>query len=144
MGKKRITQLLDQLQANQQQDLQNAAAIFTVAQVAVNQLQEMQANSAANALPAASEAKLAATAASSLSVAAPVEWSEAELRQRYGSHTACRQAAKKQGIVFSKTPTWQQLGAAFAYFDICQELVQSYMQIYPNSDLKGISFQIRL
>jgi hypothetical protein len=141
MGKKRITQLLDQLKENQQQDLQNSAAIFTVAQVAVNQLQDQLASppqlSAAvpRPLPSAAESALPA---------APLMIDEAELRRRYGSHTACRQAAKAQGIKFSKTPSWHQLSIAFSYLQACQQIVQSYLQTYPNDQLKGISIQLNL
>jgi hypothetical protein len=134
MGKKRITQLLEQLQANQQQELQNAAAIFTVAQVAVNQLQEqMQPGSETiNALPAPP----------GLNLVAPIQLDKAELKRRYGSYAACRQAAKKQGIVFSKTPTWQQLATAFAYIEAYQKLIHSYMQHYPTNELRGVYLRL--
>jgi len=51
-----------------------------------------------------------------------------QLKRRYGSHRACRQAAKRQGITFSKTPTWQQLEIAFGYLEACQQQLRSYLQ----------------
>jgi hypothetical protein len=138
MGKKRINQLLEQLKENQQQDLQNSAAIFTVAQVAVNQLREQT-----ETVPQA-RAMLPAAESATLLPAAPIPIEQAELKRRYGSHTACRQAAKKQGIIFSKTPSWQQLSIAFGYLEACQQMVQSYVQTHPSEHLKGISIQLKL
>lgn len=138
MGKKRINQLLEQLKENQQQDLQNSAAIFTVAQVAVNQLREQ-----VQTVPQVSAMLPAAESVASLP-AAPIPIEQAELKRRYGSHTACRQAAKKQGIIFSKTPSWQQLSVAFGYLEACQQMVQSYVQAHPSEHLKGISIQLKL
>ena len=138
MGKQRITQLLDQLQANQQRDLQNAAAIFTVAQVAVNQLEAQLADPVLKqtaALPAAT-ALLPVNPAQLLD--------RAELERRYGSHLACRKAAKALGIKFSKTPSWKQLVAAFTYQAVCQQMIQTYLQEHPSPDLQQVSIQIKL
>jgi hypothetical protein len=139
MGKKRINQLLEQLKENQQQDLQNSAAIFTVAQVAVNQLREQN-----QTVPHVSAMLPAAESSAALLPAAPIPIEQAELKRRYGSHTACRQAAKKQGIIFSKTPSWQQLSIAFGYLEACQQMVQSYVQTHPSEHLNGISIQLKL
>ncbi|MCU0524878.1 MAG: hypothetical protein MUF72_08650 [Elainella sp. Prado103] len=140
MGKKRITQLLEQLQVNQQQELQNAAAIFAVAQVAVNQLGQAGSRSTHTSLPELSgnhqpQPQLPA---------APMPVEQAELRRRYGSHQACRQAAKRQGIIFRKNPSWEQLEVAFGYLDACQQLLRSYLQTHPAPQLRGVSLQIDL
>lgn len=128
MGRKRITQLLDQLQTNHETDLQNAAAIFTVAQVAVNQLeQQTSGNSVAiAALPPA------------------MTLGKEELKQRYGSYRACRSAAKQKGIRFQRTPTWEQLAAAFTYFEVCETLIQDYLKLHPNPMLHGLSLQFKI
>jgi hypothetical protein len=128
MGRKRITQLLDQLQANHEADLQNAAAIFTVAQVAVSQLEQQ-------------------TTGDSIGIAAlppATPLNKEELRQRYGSYHACRNAAKQKGIHFQKTPTWEQLAAAFTYFEVCEKLIQDYLKLHPNPGLHGVSMQFRM
>lgn len=138
MGKKRITQLLTQLQDNQQQELQNAAAIFTVAQVAVDQLNQHQLDLAEVSL------ELSGSNAPLQLPSGPIPVEQAELKRRYGSHRACRQAAKRQGITFSKTPTWQQLEVAFGYLAACQMLLRSYLRSHPSPQLRGISLQFDL
>lgn len=130
MGKKRITQLLDKLQANQQAELKNTAAIFTVAQVAVNELQAQ-----ANLSP---DLNLPALPAGSTLI------DRAELERRYGSFNGCRQAAKQQGIRFSKTPSWQQMVAAFNYVETFRTLLKTYIEQYPNEHLRGITFELTL
>lgn len=133
MGKKRITQLLEQLEGNQQKDLQNAAAIFTVAQVAVNELSDQAAEPTVPPTPALPPS--------------PVELDKAELLRQYGSYNGCRQAAKAQGIRLGRSPRWEQLIAAFSYFSYIEslrQLTQAYVEQYPSSELKGISFEIRL
>lgn len=140
MGKKKIAQLLEQLQENQQQELQNAAAIYTVAQVAVNQLQAQFPDAVVEetkALPAG----LNPTAALP---PAPRSIDQAELKKRYGSHVACRQAAKQLGIKFRKNPTWEQLTVAFSYFEACQNLITEYLQTHPNQNLQGITIELKL
>ena len=130
MGKKRITQLLEQLKDNQQRDLQNAAEIFTVAQVAVNQLQAI-AESEASEPPVAPPS-------------AAVSLDRAELKRCYGSFNACRQAAKQRGIKFSRTPSWEQLAAAFHYADACQQVVLEYLAAHPCKALQGVSIELKL
>lgn len=130
MGKKRVTQLLEQLKAQQQQEVQNAAAIFTVAQVAVNELQGQVAPeppSPVAALPLA-----------------PATLNKAQLLQQYGSYNGCRRAAKYQGIKFNRTPSWAQLIAAFSYVEACQAIVNSYVEAHPNAKLKGVTFELKL
>jgi hypothetical protein len=130
MGKKRVTQLLEQLKANQQEELQNAAAIFTVAQVAVNALQEqapLDIEPAIAALPPA-----------------PVLLEKAELLRRYGSYNGCRQAAKQRGIKFSRTPKWKQLATAFSYADALQQITNLYIEAYPSPELHGITIELKL
>ncbi len=121
MGKKRIAQLLDQLQTNHEADLKNAAQIFTVAQVAVNQLSQ-QAEMHSNALPAKP-------------FQPPSTLDKAALKQRYGSFNGCRKAAKQLGIQFHGTPSWAQLVAAFSYFDALQSLVHNYTTAFPDANL---------
>ncbi|MBW4466234.1 MAG: hypothetical protein KME07_12470 [Pegethrix bostrychoides GSE-TBD4-15B] len=133
MGKQRITQLLEQLQENQQQDLAHAAAIFTVAQVAVNQLETQVLEPPALPLPPSSLAALPAAALD-----------QAELKRRYGSHVACRKAAKMLGIRFSKTPSWQKLAAAFTYQAAAEQLIQAYLQEHPSPDLQHVAIEIKL
>lgn len=132
MGKKRITQLLEQLHENQQKDLENAAKIFTVAQVAVNQLREQVVSQTAPALPPAS------------TFTPPKSISQEELLKRYGSYKGCRIAAKAQGLKFSRTPTWKQLIAGFSYLEACQQVIDCYMAAYPNPDLPEITIQLKL
>lgn len=131
MGKQKIEQLLEQLQNNHSQDIQNAAAIFTVAQGAVNQLNQLKELEGLapeqNALPAA-----------------PISLTKADLESRYGKFNACRAAAKRAGITFSKTPSWSQLIAAFSYLDACQSCVKTYLQRHPCADLKGVRLSITL
>lgn len=128
MGKQRITQLLEQLKANQEADLQNAAAIFTVAQVAVNKLEEQ--------LPPQSPAAIAALP--------PAPVTKAELLHKYGSYKTCRSAAKQQGIKFSKTPSWEQLVTGFRYLSAFQQLKRTYLDANPDPNLHGITIELRL
>lgn len=130
MGKKRITQLLDQLHTNHQADLKNAAQIFTVAQVAVNQLSE-QAESTSVALPVSR-------------FQPPTAVDQAALKQRYGSFNECRKAARQLGIQFHRNPTWAQLVVAFSYFDALQSLVQDYTTAFPNANLRDVTVAFRL
>jgi len=127
MGRKRITQLLDQLQSNYDADLQNAAAIFTVAQVAINQLEQQVAEPVAIA-----------------SLAPAIQLSEEDLKKRYGDYQACRRAAKQQGIYFRRTPSMKQLAAAFAYYEACEKLIQEYLKHQPDSALHGVSMQFKM
>lgn len=135
MGKKRINQLLDQLKQNQQQDIQNAAGIYTVAHIAIQELQqqidqaEAPAESPALMLPAAS---------------APAALTKADLEERYGSYNGCRRAAKSLGIRFQGTPRWSQLVQAFEYYDRIQEMVSSYMTQHPAPHLSGLRIEVQL
>jgi hypothetical protein len=130
MGKKRINQLLDQLHTNHEADLKNAAQIFTVAQVAVNQLSQ-QAETAPLALP-------------SLRFQAPTVLDQATLKQRYSSFNGCRKAAQQLGVRFHRTPTWAQLVVAFSYFDALQNLVYDYTNAFPNANLQNITMAFQL
>ncbi|MBW4690465.1 MAG: hypothetical protein KME27_01725 [Lyngbya sp. HA4199-MV5] len=130
MGKKRIAQLLDQLQTNHEADLKNAAQIFTVAQVAVNQLnQQVETNS--HILPSAP-------------FQAPATLDQATLKQRYGSFNECRKAARQLGIQFHRNPTWAQLVTAFSYFDALQSLVHDYTTTFPDANLHNVTMSFRL
>lgn len=126
MGKQRMTQLLAQLKENQAQDVENAAAIYTVAQVAVDALNP--------ALPASSGALLPA--------APGID--KAELLRRHGSYKACRRAAKEQGIRFRKNPSWSVLAAAFSAHAACESLVRDYLAAHSNQYLQGVTFEIAL
>lgn len=130
MGKKRISQLLDQLQANHEADIENAATIFTVAQVAVNQLEQSVADASPSLTPALPSV--------------PIALDKAELMRRYGSFNACRKAARQVGIRFHGTPTWAQLVAAFSYFESLQNLIQDYMLSHPNPHLNNVSMEFKL
>ncbi|NCJ05994.1 hypothetical protein GS597_05600 [Synechococcales cyanobacterium C] len=125
MGKQRIADLLSQLQDNHTQELENAAAIYTVAQVAVDALEST---------PAALAAALPGVGA----------LSKTQLLDQYGSFNGCRKAAKSLGIHFHKTPSWAQLEAAFRYRQVCDRILQMYLNVYPNDDLEGISFELKL
>lgn len=128
MGKQKIDQLLAQLKDNHNQDIQNAAAIFTVAQGAVNQLQADNSdteNLESRALPA------------------PRQLTKDDLIDRYGSYNGCRSAAKKAGITLHNPP-WPQVVAAFNYLEAAQNCVNAYMQQHPCDDLKGVSVTLSL
>ncbi|WP_414529968.1 hypothetical protein [Nodularia chucula] len=128
MGKKRITQLLEDLKENYQRDLHNSAAIYTVAQVAVNELK--QQNSPVNQTPVA---------------ALPFAHNlvdKDQLIKQYGSYNGCRKAAREQGIKFSRTPSWEQLAAAFSYAEVLQQIVTNYVSTYPEPKLQGTKFEI--
>lgn len=127
MGKQTIDRLLAKLQSSHEQDIHNAAAIFTVAQGAVNQFQNP------------SEMALAPE-----QLPAPQQLTQAELLNRYGSYNACRAAAKKAGITFSQSPRWTQIIAAFNYLEACQEHINSYLQHYPNPELTGTKITLKL
>jgi hypothetical protein len=123
MGKQKIDRLLAQLKDNHSQDIQNAAAIFTVAQAAVNQLDPKD-------LPALPPA--------------PTLLTKADLIERYGHYNGCRKAAKQAGIIFHQTPRWAQLIAAFSYLAACQACISAYVQQHPHPDLQGISLMLDL
>ena len=130
MGKKRITQLLDQLHTNHQAELKNAAQIFTVAQVAVNQLsQQTETTSIVQPDPCFQP---------------PTVVDQVALKQRYGSFNECRKAARQLGIQFHRNPTWAQLVIAFSYFDALQNLFQDYMSAFPDANLRDVTLAFRL
>ncbi len=134
MGKKRINQLLTHMKENQQAELRNAAAIYTVAQVAVNELAAIASADAPDSVRAIAPA----SPAPALPAAVPTLLTQAELLQRYGSYNGCRSAAKKQGIHFSKSPSWPQLIAAFSYADPIRQRVQDYVQQQAIGHLSGV------
>ncbi len=135
MGKQKIDRLLTQLKSSHQQDVQNAAAIFTVAQGAVNVLEQ-----ADEAKGETGEVRAIAPVSSQ----PPSQLTKADLISRHGNYNACRQAAKKAGIGFSKTPHWEQLIAAFNYIEACQICIDDYIAQNPNPNLKGIKITIAL
>lgn len=129
MGKKRITQLLQDLKENQLHDLHNSAAIYTVAQVAVNELQQQSLQ--------IDEPPLAVLPSST-----PKIIDKAELLKQYGSYRACRKVAKERGIKFSRTPSWEQLAAALSYAEAFQQILKTYVETYPNPKLAGTTFEL--
>lgn len=131
MGKQKLDRLLAQLKDNQSQDIQNAAAIFTVAQGAVNQLERAEQQNDDAPLP-----KLLSDA--------PPDLTKADLISRYGNYNACRTAAKQLGITFSTSPRWPQLVAAFRYLPACQSCVDTYLQRHPHPDIQGIKITLKL
>lgn len=86
MGKQKNDRLLAQLKDNHQQDIHNEAAIFTVAQGAVNELAHQDAND---------EGSHAVSPE-------PLKLTKEDLISRYGNYNACRKAAKKAGISFAR------------------------------------------
>lgn len=134
MGKKRINQLLDQLKENQQADLQNAAAIYTVAQVAVSKLAEQPVETS---LQVESSSKAAL-------LPAPSILSKSELLARYGSYNGCRRAAKQAGIKFKKTPSWLQLTAALSQAAEIQTVVDNYIKSHPQPGLSGFTLTVHI
>lgn len=128
MGKQKIDRLLAKLQATHTEDVHNTAAIFTVAQGAVNQL----AQSAEQPLLPLK------------TLPAPQQLTQAELIIRYGSYNACRTAAKKAGIIFSRQPRWPQIVAAFNYLQACQACVDLYLAQHPSPDLQNIKLTLKL
>lgn len=135
MGRKRIEQLLEQLKENQQAELENAAAIYTVAKVAVNTLKQVVEEAEQI------EDSIAELPAVSLTIAAI---DKAELLRRYGSHPQCRTAAKKQGIHFNKNPSWEQLIAAFNQVETLRQLLKSHLRSHPCPELRGTTFQLTI
>ena len=135
MGKKRITQLLEQLETNQQAELHNAAAIFTVAQAAVNELRDRADHSSESSI---SDPSLPALPS------APALLDKAKLIDRYGSYNGCRKAAKQQGIRFAKNPTWEQMVAAFNHREIFQQMVNTYLEAHPAPTLQNVTFEIAI
>lgn len=136
MGKQRIAQLLNQLESERQKDLKNSAAIYAVAQVAVNQLATAQPSD-----PLSQNSESRSLTALPL---APPELGKVELLQRYGSYNGCRKAAKNLGIHFSTTPSWQQLAQAFSYAEALQHLTNCYLDAYPSAALKGVTLRLYL
>ncbi len=130
MGKQRITELLARLKDNEARELENAASIYTVAQVAVNALDQPH--------------QLALEHAPAALLPAPTRVNKAELLERYGSYNGCRKTAKALGIRFNKTPTWEKLEAAFSYQEACQQLVQQYLKLHPSQLLSGITIEVQL
>ena len=128
MGKQTIDRLLTKLQDSHKEDIRSTAAIFTVAQGAVNQLENRDETAL---LPPEQ-------------LPAPQQLTKAELVSRYGSYNACRAAAKKAGITFSRSPRWAQMIAAFSYLEGCQECVNAYLQQHPNPDLQGTKITLTL
>ncbi|MEO0456834.1 MAG: hypothetical protein AAF152_09655 [Cyanobacteria bacterium P01_A01_bin.114] len=139
MGKQKIDRLLAQLQDNQNQDIQNAAAIFTVAQSAVNHLDQIEQG--INTEPTIEEPNITK---SNVLPTAPLKLTKADLINRYGSYNACRKVAKQTGITFSRSPRWPQLVAAFNYLEACQACVHRYMKQYPNPELSHVSLTLKL
>jgi hypothetical protein len=127
MGKKRVAQLLAQLKENQEKDIENAAGIYTVAKVAVDALAQPEE---------------AQTDAPSLPTQPPI--TKQELLARYGSFNGCRAAAKKQGIKFSKTPSWEKLETAFSHQRAVKEIIQNYLANFPKNQLQGVSFEVKM
>ncbi len=130
MGKQRAKELLAKLKANQQDELENAAAIFTVAQVAVNELREAEQDAEPQTQP--------------LSLPPSPTLNKAELQQRFGDYNHCRKAAKAAGIRFSRTPSWKQLVAAFNQAEVLQKVVDQYRETCKMPSLPGVSIQINL
>ncbi|WP_243147170.1 hypothetical protein [Scytonema sp. UIC 10036] len=64
--------------------------------------------------------------------------------KQYGSYNACRKAAKKQEIKFSRTPGWMQLIAAFNYAQTFQQIMTAYVEAHPEPGLKGTTFEISM
>lgn len=135
MGKQKLDQLLKQLEDNHTQDIANAAAIFTVAQSAVNQLAADL--SPQLTLPDSGEPLSDASSG-------PCLVTKADLLKRYGNYNACRQAAKRAGITFSHTPRWSQLVTAFSYLPACQGCISTYLRQHPHPNLKGMSIKLTL
>ena len=127
MSKQNVAKLLARLKDNQAKDIENAASIYTVAQVAVNALEQSE-----DLQP------------EPIALPEPVRVTKHELLERYHSFNGCRSEAKKQGIKFSKTPSWAKLEAAFSHRETVEQLVQSYFANFPDQSLEGISFEISL
>ncbi|MEL6551945.1 MAG: hypothetical protein AAFQ63_00590 [Cyanobacteria bacterium J06621_11] len=135
MGKQKIDRLLAQIKDNHTQDIQNAAAIFTVAQAAVNDLKDQDNPPTLATEQAVIEQR---------SPIAPLEWTKNDLIRKYGSYNKCRQAAKQSGITFSRSPRWPQIIAAFNYLQACQSCIDRYIEQHPNADLQGTKITLTL
>lgn len=148
MGKKRIAELLQQLEAHRQEAIEDTAAVFTVAQVAVNELGKLTGvtpdrskTSSETAQEQTEDRTLISTSPVAALLPAPIVVTKAELQQRYGSFNACRNAAKQRGIKFSKTPSWDTLVAAFSYLETLKQLFNGYLDQYPNPKLTGTTLE---
>lgn len=130
MGKQRAKELLAKLKANQQADLENAAAIFTVAQVAVNELKEAERDAQSLSQPP--------------SLPPSSGFSKAQLQEKFGNYNQCRKAAKTAGISFARTPSWEQLVTAFNQAVILQKVVDQYRDASSMPSLPGVNIQIKL
>ncbi|ABB57333.1 hypothetical protein [Synechococcus elongatus] len=113
MGKAKLQRLLGELEAVQLSDRQNAAAIYTVATVAVQKLKEQAVAPPVPALPEA----------------APVDFSA--FKQQFVDHKACRQWLKGQGVQFAKTPSWEDLYQSWRYLLAVQPALTTTLQTHP-------------
>jgi hypothetical protein len=140
MGKKRIAELMQQLEREQQVDIKNAAGIYAVAQVAVHQLSQQSAQEPnSNPVPDHSLAPFRFNPSLELNKGLK----KSELLARYGSYQNCRRAAKDLGLHFTKTPSWEQLGQALHHAETLQYLVNQYFESYPTT-LPGVSICLPL
>lgn len=129
MGKKRIEALLTNLKETQERDLMNSAQIYTVAQVAVNELAARDSvERALSSRPTLPEVP---------------HYSIADLKAQYPNVSACRKALKEKGLTFSKTPSWAKMAIALHHFEIQQQQLQSYLQHCAGQDLAGTVMTFR-
>ncbi len=154
MGKKRIQRLLTQLEDHHQQGSQNSAAIYTVAQVAIDRLEQsldlLADTTSPQAIAAGSEdfesaaQPIAPTGLNPVLTLPPSsQIDKVELKRRYGSLAACRKAAKEMGISFAKTPSWDRLVAAWQFQEGLLHLRSQYLQACPMTDLESVTISLK-
>lgn len=116
MGKAKLQRLLEQLDAVQAADRENAAAIYTVATIAVQQLEQV-----------AGPVELSPT----LAIAEQSGGDLAQFKQQFESYQDCRRQLKAQGLSFGKTPTWQQLYDGWQYLNLVLPALTNALQTQP-------------
>jgi intracellular sulfur oxidation DsrE/DsrF family protein len=145
MGKKRLEKLLTDLKDNHQRDLKNAAEIYTVAQVAVNQLSdeknEGKSKKKTKKKPEAETLKLGPSKLVPSGHCQPhtIE----DLKTQYITVAACRKALKDRGLTFSKVPSWEKLAIALNCFEAQQAFLTDYLQQHPSNDFPDCTLTFR-
>ncbi len=145
MGKKRLEKLLTDLKDNHQRDLKNAAEIYTVAQVAVNQLadakNEGKSKTKTKKKPEAERLQLESPKLEPSRDRQPHTIDD--LKTQYVTVTACRKALKTRGLIFTKAPSWEKLAIALNCFEAQQAFLTDYLQQHPTHDFPDCTLTFR-
>jgi len=139
MGKKRIEKLLETIKDNQKRETINAAGIYTVAQVAINKIVELETGLDTK-LKTELETKLETKKTSSPPFR---QYTVEELKAQYPKLADCRKALKERGLVFSKTPSWAKVAIALSYFEVQQAQFYDYLRHRPSPELTHLTMTFR-